>query len=207
MWPTCGNWRKFGWFTRKIMEREPKLNWVTLMVFLAIGYAGIFVEARITWLRDVIGAQIDIVPGLMVYAAMAFPPAVVFFCAGFLGMMYDSLSANPLGTTMLSLCAVAAVLIHFREVLLSDQFTTHWVLGLCSTFGVTIISLGVIQAAGEQPLIGAATLWQVAVMTAGGGLLTPVWFRVLNRLDSALRYSEVSESAFRPDRQIARGRN
>src|SRR3954468_22544519 len=98
------------------------------MVFIVAGYALIFAESRFTAFRDFTGTQIDFLPGLMVYAALAFRLDIVLGCACLFGLLYDSLSANVLGTSFCSLAVIVLGASRFREFLLSDQFTTHWVL-------------------------------------------------------------------------------
>ncbi len=189
------------------MNRElPPTNRVALVVFLTTGYAVSFAEARISVLRDLTGAQVDLLPGLMIYAAMAYRFEIVLGCAALFGLFYDSLSANVLGSSFVALAVVGLGALRFRELLLSDQFITHWILGLIGTAIAPVIALVVMNLCGVQPLVGLGSLWQWLIMIAGGGLVTPVWFRFFNRLDDASRFKEMPESAFRADRQIARGR-
>jgi len=189
------------------MNRELQpTNRVALTVFLVAGYALIFAESRFTAFRDFTGTQIDFLPGMMVYASLAFRLDIVIACACLFGLLFDSLSANVLGTTFCSLSVIGLSASRFREYLLSDQFTTHWVLGLAASALAPGISVGILNLAGAEPLIGLGSLWHWALMTAGGGFVTPVWFKLFNRLDDASRYKEMPESTFRPDREIARGR-
>src|SRR5262245_2937515 len=77
-----------------VMSRElPSTNWIALLVFVTTGYALSFAEGRVTTLRDLTGAQVDLLPGMMVYAAMAFRIEIVLGCAALFGVFYDSLSA------------------------------------------------------------------------------------------------------------------
>lgn len=189
------------------MSREVQpTNGVTLLVFLITGYVAIFAQARFTFFRDFFGAQPDLLPGMIVYAAMAFRLETVMLCTVIFGSFFDALSGNALGTTILTLSAIGLAASRYREFLLSEHFTTHWVLGLIASGLAPFLSYGVLQLSGMNPLLGAGSAWQWAIMTAGGGLVTPLWFKVFNRLDDALRYKEIPESTFRADRQIARGR-
>ncbi len=189
------------------MSRElPSTNWVALTVFVATGYAVAFAEGRVTTLRDLTGAQVDLLPGLMVYAAMAYRMEVVLGCAFLFGLLYDSLSANVLGTSFIALSVIGLAASRFRELLLSDQFITHWILGVIGSALAPVLSLVVLNLEGMPPLLGLSSLWQWAIMIAGGGLMTPVWFKLFNQLDDASRFKEMPESAFRTDRQIARGK-
>ena len=190
------------------MSREVQpTNGVTLLVFLITGYAVIFAQARWTMFRNFTGAQIDLLPGMIVFAAMAFRLETVMLCALVFGLLFDSFSVNALGTTVVTLGTVGFAASKYRELLLSEHFTTHWVLGLIASGAAPFISYIVLRLSGLNPLVGAGSAWHWAVMTAGGGVITPVWFKVFSRLDEALRYKEIPESAFRPDRQIARGRH
>jgi rod shape-determining protein MreD len=186
---------------------EPEFNWVSILAFLLLGYLCVFVESRLMFFREFMGTQIDFLPGLIVYGALGLPGSVALFSAGVFGLLYDSLSANPFGTTMGSLIILAWITMQYREVLLSDQFTTHWVLGLIASAVAPAFSLFILYLAGEQPLTGAGTVWQWVIMSAGGGVITPVWFRLFRRFDSALRYQALPESAFRQDREMERGRH
>jgi rod shape-determining protein MreD len=160
----------------------------------------------VNFLRDFIGAQVDFLPGLMVYAAMAYRRTIVLASAALLGLFFDALSANILGSTFSALAIIGLIASRFRELLLSDQFITHWVLGVLATAAAPFLTLAVMHLAGQQPLIGLGSIWQWFIMVAGGGLATPLWFKLFDRLDDASRFKELPESTFRQDRQIARGR-
>lgn len=190
------------------MSREVQpTNGVTLLVFLITGYAVIFAQAKVTFFRDFFGAQPDLLPGMIVYAAMAFRIETVMLSVVTFGVLFDSLSTNILGTSIVTLGTLGFAASRYRELLLSEQFTTHWVLGLVASGVAPFISYAVLKLSGMNPLISGGSAWQWAIMTAGGGLITPLWFKVFNRLDDALRYKEIPESTFRADRQIARGRH
>lgn len=190
------------------MKREvPPTVWLSVLVFVLTGYVLIFAQAKVTALREAIFTQPDFLPGLMVYAGLAFRMEVLLGCAAVLGLLFDSLSANPAGTTFVMLSVIGLAAARFREYLLSDQFTTHWVLGLAASGLAPLLSAGVCKFAGAEPLAGWSSAWHWALMTASGGIVTPVWFKLFNRLDDALRYKEAPESMFRADRQIARGRH
>lgn len=181
-------------------------HWLSLFLFLLTGYTLIFLQARLTAFRDFFGFQLDLVPGLVVYAAIHFHFFAAISCAALLGLLFDSLSANPLGTTAFALVAVTFLAAYFREILLSEEFTAQFVLGAAATAGAHLLAVLILLFMGRQPLLGVWSLWIWVLVSAGGGLLTPVWFKLFARLDDALRYKEAPESSFRADRQIARGR-
>jgi rod shape-determining protein MreD len=189
------------------MSRElQKTNQVLLVAFLVTGYLVIFAQARFTAFRDLVGAQPDLLPGMIVFAAMAFHLGTVMLCAAVFGLLFDSFSANVLGTTFVSLAMIGFFCSRYRDLLLSEHFTTHWVLGLMASAIAPVISYTVLRLQDIKPLVAWGSAWHWAIMIAGGGVITPLWFKVFNRLDEALRYKELPESTFRPDREIARGR-
>src|SRR5688572_5273166 len=109
------------------MRRSPETtHWLSVFVFAATGYALIFAQARLSLIRDALHTQPDFLPGLMVYAGLAFRVEVILGCAALLGILFDSVSANPLGTSVLTLTCIGLIAARFREYLLSEQFTTHW---------------------------------------------------------------------------------
>jgi len=60
--------------------------------------------------------------------------------------------------------------------------------------------------AGHQPLVGWGSLWQWFVMSLGGAIATPILFLVFAWGERALGYRRVTETSFRHDREIRRGR-
>jgi hypothetical protein len=59
---------------------------------------------------------------------------------------------------------------------------------------------------GRQPVLGWGSLWQWAVMTAGGAGATPVIFALFDWCGRAFGYQPHSLPGFRPDREIRHGR-
>lgn len=182
------------------------MNWITQILVLGIGYLAVFVEAAWDWPRHLLGSQIDLLPSLIVYAALTFGLSTVTLCALVLGFLFDSISANPLGLSSFSFLVVGTAIFWRRELLLRDQIYAQIILGAAASAIAPAISVMLLFLMGYQPIVGWSSLWQLLMMTAGGALLAPIWFKIFARLDKALRYQEVSETTFRPDREIARGR-
>ena len=64
----------------------------------------------------------------------------------------------------------------------------------------------VLLTLGQQPLLGWGSLWHWLVMTAGGAVATPVIFVLFDWGHHALGYPTRTETSFRPDREIRRGK-
>jgi cell shape-determining protein MreD len=174
------------------------------MVLIAILTA--FLECILTGTRPFFGAQIDLVPALMVYSGLTASVVSVCALAFFAGLSLDTLSWNPLGTSVLPLLAIGLLVFWCRHLILRDQLYAQLLLGLVACAAVPVMCLLTLLGLGEHPLVGWGSLWQWLVMMIGGALLTPVVFFIMDRVQHALSYSLAGGSGFRPDREIKRGR-
>jgi len=178
----------------------------TLLIF-AVAFLAVFGQAAVPGLRDVLGAQVDLLPVLMVYAALNASLPLVAALAIFGGLCFDALSANPLGVTILPLFSVGLVIFLQRDLILRELSFAQIFLGTVASAAVPALTILLLLTAGQEPLLGWSSLWQWLVMTAGGAVATPVIFALFNWLNRAFGYRPRTESSFRPDREILRGRN
>jgi len=177
----------------------------TILLLVAAFFA-VFAQAALDGPRHWLGAQVDLLPALMVYAALRTNLATMALLAMFGGLCFDTLSANPFGITMLPLFGVGFVLHVRRELILRDQVFAQFVLGLAAGAATPTLTLLLLLTGGYAPLAGWGSLWQIAVMGLAGGVLTPLVFQAFALCDRALRYRPATQSSFRPDRDIRRGR-
>ena len=70
-----------------------------------------------------------------------------------------------------------------------------------------MIAVLLLMVLGGTPLVSWGSVWQWLVMAAVGSVLTPLYFLVFDQLRWMFGYRPVQETSFRPDREIARGRN
>jgi hypothetical protein len=177
----------------------------TILILLA-AFLAVFWEAAFGGVRRILGAQVDLLPALMVYASLCADFTTVCLLALCGGLWFDSLSMNPLGISVLPLFVVGLGLHSYRGLILRDQTFAQCVLGTVASAAAPVLTLGLLLTAGRAPLLGWGTLWQLVVMTVGGALATPVWFALFDGLHRALLHRHASEVSFRPDREIRRGR-
>jgi hypothetical protein len=183
------------------------LNPFQTILILAFAFVAVFAETVFSAPRNLLGAQIDLLPGLMVFAALNSDLVTVSLLAVLGGLGYDSLSANPLGVSILPLMLVGFA-IHLRnDLILRGLPFAQFVLGAAASALVPALVVVLLLNGGKQPLIGWGSLWQWIVMTAGGAAATPVMFAFFAWCDRTLGYQPRSENSFRPDREIQRGRN
>jgi len=182
------------------------MNLLNTILIFAAAFLAVFGEAALPGFRNLLGAQIDLLPAIMVYAALNADITIVALLAVFGGLWFDALSANPFGITILPLFA-AGFLIHLRrELILRELSFAQIVLGAGASAGVPALTILLLLTAGKEPLLGWGSLWQWLVMTAGGAVATPIIFALFEWCNHALGYQPRTETSFRPDREIHRGR-
>jgi len=132
---------------------------------------------------------------------------VVALLAGAGGLWFDALSANPLGVTILPLFAAGFVIYLQREFILREFSFAQSVLGAGAGAAVPALTALLLLTGGQTPLLGWGSLWQWFVMTAGGAVAAPFFFALFEWCDHALGHPPRTETSFRTDREILRGRN
>jgi rod shape-determining protein MreD len=182
------------------------MNWINSILILVAAFVAIFVEAAFGGLRHLLGAQIDLLPVLMVYTSLSSGFGIVLLLAVVGGLCFDSMSANPLGISVLPLLFVGSLIYMRRGLILREQTFAQFFLGLGASAVAPMLTLLLLLSTRQTPNLGWGTIWQWIVMTIGGGLLTPICFRLFDGLNRALSYSPVAETSFRPDREIRRSR-
>jgi hypothetical protein len=182
------------------------MNAFRSIMILVAAFLAVFWASAFNLVRNVLGAQIDLLPALMVYASLWAGLTSVSLLAFAGGLWFDSLSANPLGVSVLPLFAVGLVIYVLRELILRDQVYAQLVLGLAASAAVPILNLILLLTLGYEPLLGWGSLWQWIVMSLGGAVATPVVFIAFEWLHRAFIHDHATESSFRPDREIRRGR-
>ena len=182
------------------------MNWLNTAFVLGAAFLAVFGEAAFGGVRHVLGAQIDLLPPLMVYAALCTRLSTVALLAVCGGLWFDSLSANPLGVTILPLFAVGLAIHLKHELILRDHTFAQVVLGLGASALAPVLTLLLLLSTGHTPLVGWGTLWQLVVLSAGGAIATPICFELFGWLQRMLVHQHAIQSSFRPDREIRRGR-
>jgi len=172
------------------------------ILILSFAFLAVFGEATLAAPRRWLGAQIDLLPALMVYAALHADLVTVSLLAVLGGLWFDSLSANLLGVSILPLFAVGFPVYLRRDLILRDLPFAQLVLGTAASALAPVLTLLLLLNAGKQPLVAWVSLWQWAVMTAGGAAVTPVLFAFFEWCGRMLGYRLNTQMAFRPDREI-----
>ena len=183
------------------------MNVLPNLLILLAAMLVVFGQSAFSGLRQLLGVQVDLLPALMVYTALSASPFMMITLAVLGGIFFDTLSVNPLGTSVLPLLIIGFLIQIRRDLLLSNQVYAQCVLGLIASAVAPAISVLILLTLGKSPLLGWGSLWQWFAMSVGGGVATPTLFFLFGRLNHALGYQRVTETSFRADREIRRGRN
>ncbi len=179
---------------------------VMSVCLIAAAYLLVFLEALGFPFRHWLGTQIDFLPGLMVYAGLKGGLVNSISIALIGGILFDSVSANPLAISVLPLLVVGGIAHWNREVVLQDQLFAQFVLGTISSAAAPLMTVVSLYGIGASPLLGWGSLWQWLLLALGGGLATPLIFQTLIRFEKAFSHPPLLETSYRADREIKRGR-
>ena len=182
------------------------MNWFNTILILAVAFVAVFFSATFNVLRLVLGAQIDVLPSLMVSTALSQGLVSVTLLALAGGFWFDSLSANPLGISVPSLFLIGFVIQRYHGLILRSEVFAQASLGLAASALAPALTVLLLLSTQARPLIGWFSLWQWLVMAGAGAAFTPIWFWIFDWLSTLLNYRPWEEATFRADREIKRGR-
>lgn len=176
------------------------------IAILLVAFIAVYLETAFNGVRHLLGAQIDLLPALVVYTSLKSGWVTLTLLAVLGGLWFDTLSANPLGVTILPLFGIGFLILRNRDLVLRDHPYAQFIFGLAASAAAPLFTLLVLYSAGESPLIGWVSLWHWLVMAVGGAAFTPLLARLFDIFQRAFSYAPVGESSFRRDREIKRGR-
>jgi hypothetical protein len=182
------------------------MTWTHPTLLLVAAFLGVWAETQFALFRNLLGAPLHVLPSLMVVTALQSSTRMTTLLAVLGGLWFDTFSANPLGVTILPLFVVGMGIRGFEAMLLRDLPYAQFLLGAAAGILVPLFTLASLLSLGLNPRLGLATFWQLGVMGVTGGLITPALFHIFVRVERALNYPAMTESSFRPDREIKRGR-
>ena len=141
------------------------MNWWMIFCLGVTTYTVVFFEASYNGFRNLTGAQVDLLPGLVVYVALAHGSRPVAIFSLVAGLLYDSVSVNPLGISVIPLLLIGMGVCQKRELILKDQRYAQVVLGMAAS---AIALLGVVIVCGSSTASGLVEFMAMACCDLGG---------------------------------------
>lgn len=182
------------------------MNALTPIIVLLAAFIAVYFQSSFDLFRNIFGTQIDLLPALMVYTSLTLGIISVASVSIVGGLLFDSISANPLGVSVVPLFIIGFAMHRFHGLLLREQLYAQFAFGAVASLLMPLLTLLMLLSSDANPLVGWGTIWQLLVMGLGGGLLTPVCFWILDRVNRGLNYQPMTQTSFRSDREIKRGR-
>ena len=183
------------------------MNRLNIILVILTTFIVVFCQSSVEFIRNWLGAQPDLLPGLVIYAALTSGLGLATSVAMLGGLWTDSLSRNPLGISILPLFLTGVIIEGYRGLILRDQTYAQLVIGAWVSAAVPALTLLLILNTSMTPMVGWSSLWQWIVVTLIGGLMTPVWFWVFGWLLRGLSYEALPDPMSQANRQLKRGRS
>jgi rod shape-determining protein MreD len=130
-------------------------------------------QSRLPTLWWLGGMRIELLPALVVYAALTLPGRQAITLAVVAGLGQDALSAAPFGITALAYTAAALVMTSMREALDREL---PWVQMSAGAVTATVSSVAACFVVG----ISFGAIFKILLIAALSGVITPVLFFVLD---------------------------
>src|SRR3712207_1226043 len=92
------------------------MNSLNIGAILLFAYVAVFLEACPWGIRSWLSTQVDVLPPLMVYCGLSTNVTTVTLTAVLGGLLFDSLSANPLGITVFPLFGIGLLVCKTRDL-------------------------------------------------------------------------------------------
>ena len=182
------------------------MNLLNPILILLAAFLAVYFQSSFDLFRNIFGVQINLLPALMVYTSLTMGIFSVALLSIVGGLLFDSLSANPLGVSVVPLFLIGFAVHRFHGLLLREQLHAQFAFGVAASLLLPLLTLLFLFSGEGNPLFGWGTIWQLLVMGLGGGLLTPVCFWILDWASGALNYQPIAQTSFRADRQSKRNR-
>ena len=173
---------------------------------LLVIYLTVFVQAADNGIRSLFNMPLNLLPAFAVYAGFAENFAAVVLVAIWGSLCFDTLSANPLGASLLPLFVVGCVIHRKRDLILRNQLMAQFFTGLVAGATVPALSVLVLLSIGYRPLLGWWSFGEWLILSLTVAVFTPACFRFFDMCNRALNYRPWQTTSFRPDREIRRGR-
>ncbi len=182
------------------------MNRFTLIFLFLVTWMSVFAQTQFSTLRQLLSVPLALSPALVCYAALTHGFGVTISLAVLSGLWIDSLSASPLGVSIMPLFLLGFTLQLQRHLILRDQgFAQFWI-GLGAGTGVPLLTLGVLSLTRSQPVTGGFTFIQLLLMGLLNGVVCPALFWMFDFLHRIFDYRPLTTSSFRTDRETVRGR-
>ena len=145
---------------------------------------------------------------LLVCAGLTLHAGHVSTSAMLTGLWLDSLSANPLGLSVLPLFIAGWAVFTFRDLIMRDELVAQFYLGTAAGAAVPLLQVWLLWLVGVAPLFGweMGVWWLINALFCG--VAVPVFTKFVKLLDRWFSHPLHEPNSWpNENRQIVRGRH
>jgi cell shape-determining protein MreD len=154
-----------------------------------------------------LGTPFNVVPALLVYAALTHGLWLTTVFSAVAALWIDSISASTFGVSLMPMFLYSFMVQTRGHLILREQRYAQFWLGLAGGVLVPLATAGMLQLGRREPAFTLGTLWQLLVLGLLNAILCPGVFHFFDQLNQAFNYQSLEPQAFRIDRQMVRGRH
>ena len=182
------------------------MNRVPITLLFLATWLAVFCQTQFPILSRSLGIPLDIRPALIVYTALTHGLPTVLGIVMVASLGTDALSANPIGVSLVPCFVLGLVLQLQRHLLLREQWYAQVWLGLSGGIAVPLLTWGLLLMDSQPQSMGFSLLFRILLLGFLNAAACPALFVVFDGLREVFEYKPISETGFRPDREIKRGR-
>lgn len=182
------------------------MNRVPITLLFLTTWLAVFGQTQFPVLSGSLGIPLDVLPALVVYAALSHGLPTVLGIAMIAGLGTDALSANPIGISLVPCFMLGLVLNLRRHLLLREQGYAQLWLGLAGGIAIPLMTWGLLWMDDQPAPMGLGGLFRILVIGFLNAVACPALFVVFDGLRDIFDYEPIPEMGFRNDREIKRGR-
>lgn len=157
-----------------------------ILVVIALSFFLFWIQSGVIFFSGILGVKLNLIPVVALYIALYRSWSELFAFVVVSCLLYDSVSLNPLGATLLSLIIPTYVVYSYRSVLLLDSLWVQMFFG----FLVTVFSEGatllILTGLPVTPTIDGTLVWTFVVLGVTGSVLAPIVFGILSLLNEKI---------------------
>ena len=135
---------------------------------------------------QMLGTQLAPLPPLMLATALRTPITTIAILAIFASLTQSALSSDPLGLSLLPLYTLGFIVHINSHNLLHHHIGSRFALGAIAGAMIPLMSLALLLLTNKEPLIGWFSLWQWAASILSSGLMTLIFYPLIEWLDKSV---------------------
>lgn len=147
---------------------------MTKTFLFAAVVAATAVQCALAAVVTVAGVKLDLMPAVVVFAALFSSWNRALFAAAACGLLLDALSFQALGLSVAPFAVAAAVINHFQRVLYRDNIVLQLALGGATSFAVSLWTWLLLQFSATPLPFEVAIAAKVALIAVLAAIGTPL---------------------------------